>query len=113
VKHFVHQADHVGHTIQMPDRGVNVDRFDRIPHDAVNDVEELRKLQEIAIVRLVSGATSALSVDSIRCTCDTGEGNMVAAKGQIVRWISGMNRKLVRRFSDEHFNHSPVHANPV
>jgi hypothetical protein len=59
-------------TIQMPNRGVNVDRFDRIAHDAVDDVEELRKLQEIAVVRPgCQGGAAALAVDSIRRTCDT------------------------------------------
>src|SRR5439155_26619705 len=72
---LVGQYRHVAQSFEMADRGMDVDRLDRIARNEADAVEMLRKLQKIAVIGMVAGAPAIVEIGAVGRAADGSEGH--------------------------------------
>ena len=72
----------------------NIDRFDRITTEKVDDVEALRQAQEVAIVFEVTGASAAFEIGAVRRAGDGGKVDRITPYQAIALGIGCVQRKI-------------------
>ena len=88
VQSLVGVREHVVRAFEVADRGVQVDRFDGVARYEVNDVEYLRKFEQIAEVFARARVAAAFEVDKIWRAGYRSKGHIVAANIESVRGVA-------------------------
>src|SRR5271157_6156959 len=88
----------------MADRGMDVDRLDRIAAPEVNHVEGLAESDEVAIILDGARPAAAGAIGGIGRAGDRAEGDMPAADRQIAGGIARVQSEFLRREPDPRFD---------
>ena len=88
----------------MADRGVNVDRFDRIAAPEVDRVERLAESDEVLVVALVSRPPPAGAIEGIGRARHRAERDMAPANDETARRVPRMQGEFLRREPDLRFD---------
>ncbi len=113
LERLVRQRDEIGQAVEMPDRGMNVHRLDRITAEQVDDVEHLPELEELPVVLVVPRPPAAVHVGAVRRARHRGIHDPVAAEPQVALRVAGMDRELGRRLFDAFRDQPPVQPDAV
>ena len=97
----------------MAHRRMDVDRLDRIAAGRHQYVVHLRKLEEVAEIRLVAGPAAVVEVGAVRRRRHLREDQIVAAEAHIVRRVARMQRELARAVLDQLEDHVGVEAHAL
>ena len=99
VHHLVGQRQLLVEAVEVADRGVDVDRLDRVAAGEVDAVEVLRQPDEVAEVLDVADAAAAVEVHGVRRRGDVAEEHVPAADGHPARGVARGHVELRRRLA--------------
>ena len=108
---LVGQRQHVERGVDVANRGVDVDRLDRIAGDEVDRVEHLAELQQVVEADVVAGAANAVEPDEVRRAGHGAVGHPVAADVQVLLRVPTVQRELGRGGGDPLDDHLLGEAN--
>ena len=97
---LVRQGEHVGYGIQMPDRGVNIGGFHRIPAPNMHRIERLAEADEIAIIQVITGTATPLPIRRIGGGGHGAERQRIVANVHVAGRVAGMKRERLRGLAD-------------
>ncbi len=97
----------------MADRGVDVDRLDRIAAPDMDGVEHLAELDEVAVVGVVAAAPPAVAVGRVGRARHRAEGDVVAADLDVARRVAAMQGELRRRLAELALDEPAVEADAL
>ena len=100
VNWLVRQRQHVEQSVEMADRGVDVDRLDRVAGPEMDDVEGLSEADEVLVVAMIPRPAAAGAVGRIGRAPHRAEGDVAAADGEAAGGIARMQGEFSRREPD-------------
>ena len=95
VHDLVGQCQLLVQAIEVPDRGVDVDRLDWVAPCHMDAVEILRQLHEFLERLEVARPLAALQIPGIRRGRDVDEDHVLAAQRDLARGVAGRDRELL------------------
>ena len=110
VDHLVGERQQVERRLEMPDRAVDVDRFDGVPAGEVDRVQRLHQPQQVAEVVAVAGATTTVEIGHVGGAGHRAERQMVAADREMVGRVGGVQRELAGCGGDDRGDHLGIEA---
>ena len=113
VDRLVGEGQQVPQRVQMPDRGVDVDRLDRVAGEEVDRVEHLAKPDQVLVVGPVADPPAVVEVRDVGRRGDRPERRPVAADLEVVLRVRGVQRERRGRRPDPLDDHVPVEANAL
>ena len=99
--------------VEVADRGVDVDRLDRVAAGEVDAVEVLRELHEVAEAFAVAGPPAAVEVHGVRRAGHIDEEHRVAADRHPALGVARRDVELPRRLLDLLHHKGAIHAHAL
>ena len=107
---FIRQRQHIIKTIQMPDRGVNIYRFNRISGNKMQTVKILVQSDQVLKIRTCSHAPPMIQITNIRRRSHRRINHILAANGQHPVSIAWRYGKLRWRPMYHFHDQRPIHT---
>ena len=113
VDRLVRQGQHVEQGVEVADRGMDVDRLDRIAAPQMNGVERLSEPDEVPVVGMVAGAPAAFAVERIGGGGNGAEGHVAVADHEIAGGVARMQREALGRQPDDALDQRGIEAHAL
>ena len=109
---LVAQGDGIERSVEVADGSVDVDGLHRIAGQEMHRVQRLTEPQQILIVGPVAHPTTAIHVEHVGGTGHRTERHVVAADGQVVGGVGGMESEMRWCGGDALHHHPRREADP-
>ena len=109
VDRLVGQCQRVEGGVEVPDRCVKVDRFNRISAKEMHRIEHLPEPEQVLVVGAISDAPTTVSVVNVWCACHRAVRDPIAADLERSVGVGGVERELGR--GRRHRGHDGIAAN--
>ena len=113
VDRLVGECQQVPQRVEVADRGVDVDRLDRVAGEEMDRVEHLAEPDQVLVVGPVADSPATIEVRDIRRGRNRPERGPVATDLEVVGGVRGVERELRRRGLDPLEDHVPVESDAL
>ncbi len=110
---LVREREHIEQSVEMADRGVNVDGLDGIAAPDVDRIETLAEANEILEVAMIAGPASSGAIERIGRRGDRTERDMAFADPDVARRVARMQREALGREADLGFHQRRIEAHAI